>query len=611
MYFCKLGDLGTGLTNQIFSLITAIITARRMGHRLVIVDRFLNDFSKLSYTPVSSILDMVAINTLLLAEYGMMIVDREELVTFSSAIYGITGQTVDLTERLHQSAGGLLLPKETVLNSLGGDPAPGCVKQLRVTYTVYGQRVEEIYNELLEQDLSLDFDRVKYIYSFAMPNVHDLTMFDNILTSITYHKDLVAEADSLFQSGTKNVIHLRLEWDGIAHWSKMNQMTEDSFHTALVQRYTSIIEQEFAKSEEILILSSSLANPVIDFLNANGYNYRSPTKFYQEREKNAIIDLLVASRCNGLFIGNFNLANFNGSTFSYYAMKLCRPVKAIMIDLDRIADVESTYYKRRTLVLFVFHEMNRRVASFFRFAIFKDPGVDFILIANGKRLEFEVPPYVRVLRRDNLGYDFGGWSDGLLTDDLYKEYSSFIFVNSSVIGPFMRPGDGRRWTDIYLGGLVGDVKLFGSTINTCMRPMTNSHVQSYIFALDRSTLDYLIECGIFSMRDYVKTLDAAVHSREIAMSRRVIERGWNIGSLLTYYKGVDFTFSDRQPEAYGLVFMDDMVRTSCYNLLWNEYDLVFVKGNRGFAVDGVSPPLSPVITFDAITKACKSQLSFG
>jgi len=243
----------------------------------------------------------------------------------------------------------------------------------------------------------------------------------------------------------------------------------------------------------------------------------------------------------------------------------------------------------RSLVLFVFHEMNIRVASFIRYGIFKDPAVDFIFIANNKDVYFEVPSYVRVLRRDNIGYDFGGWSDGLLTDELYKGYSSFIFVNSSVIGPFMRPGEKRRWTDLYLEGLVGNVKLFGSTINTCMRPITHSHVQSYIFALGRTTLDYLIDCGIFSMTDYVETFDDAIHKREIAMSRRVIEKGWNIGSLLRYYKGVDFTFSDRQPEAYHLVFLDDPMETHCYNKLWNEYDLVFVKGNRGFAVNGVPP----------------------
>jgi SAM-dependent methyltransferase len=238
--------------------------------------------------------------------------------------------------------------------------------------------------------------------------------------------------------------------------------------------------------------------------------------------------------------------------------------------------------KAKTLVLYVFHEYNDRVTSFFKHALFEDPAVDFIVIVNNKAIEVSVPSYVRVLKRDNVGYDFGGWSDGLLTDGLYKNYESFIFVNSSVVGPFLKGGG--RWTDLYLGGLTGNIKLFGSTINTCMQPLIYSHVQSYIFALRRTALEHLISCGIFSMTDYVATMEDAIHKREVRMSRRIIERGWNIGSLMSYYKGIDFTFSFKQPEACRKVFLDDPVMPPYYRRLWDEYQLVFVKGNRGFEV---------------------------
>ena len=244
----------------------------------------------------------------------------------------------------------------------------------------------------------------------------------------------------------------------------------------------------------------------------------------------------------------------------------------------------------KTLVLFVFHEYNERVASFFKHALFEDPTVDFLVIVNNKAIDVSVPSYVRVLKRDNVGFDFGGWSDGLLTDGLYKNYESFVFVNSSVVGPFLKRGFTGKWTDLYLGGLTGNIKLFGSTINTCKQPMGYSHVQSYIFALGRATLEYLISCGIFSMTDYVATMHDAIHRREVAMSRRIIERGWNIGSMMTYYKGIDFTFSFKQPEACGIVFLDDPVMPSDYLRLWDEYQLVFVKGNRGFDVLAVPGP---------------------
>ena len=56
---------------------------------------------------------------------------------------------------------------------------------------------------------------------------------------------------------------------------------------------------------------------------------------------------------------------------------------------------------------------------------------------------------MKVLFRDNIGYDFGGWSDALLLNDLYKNYDYFLFVNSSVIGPFIDNYLKIKWTDIY------------------------------------------------------------------------------------------------------------------------------------------------------------------
>ena len=58
-------------------------------------------------------------------------------------------------------------------------------------------------------------------------------------------------------------------------------------------------------------------------------------------KKNAIIDLLVSSCCNNIFIGNFNITNLNGSSFSYYIWKLMKDdVLKIFIDLDKIYDDE-------------------------------------------------------------------------------------------------------------------------------------------------------------------------------------------------------------------------------------------------------------------------------
>lgn len=232
----------------------------------------------------------------------------------------------------------------------------------------------------------------------------------------------------------------------------------------------------------------------------------------------------------------------------------------------------------KTLVLYVFHIYNKWVERFINKCIFYDESVDFIVICNDIHIEFNVPSYVKKINRPNAGFDFGGWSYALLKDNLYINYDTFIFVNSSVIGPFICPYYNGKWTDIYLNGLKNNVKLFGSTINTW--PLELSHVQSYIFSMDKITLEYLISCGIFSLTNNYESLIETVNNKEIAMSRKVIERGWNIGCLLDCYKNVDFTISNKKPEEYNIQFYDDLMYEHNRGSLWNEYALVFIKINR-------------------------------
>jgi hypothetical protein len=172
-------------------------------------------------------------------------------------------------------------------------------------------------------------------------------------------------------------------------------------------------------------------------------------------------------------------------------------------------------------------------------------------------------------------------------NDFYKQYDSFIFCNSSIMGPFVPSYYQGTWVDVYLYGLTDSVRVFGSSINTLQSPKDRSHVQTYMFAVRRDTLEYLIESEIFTTTQYAKTMEEAV-CREILLSRKVIERGWNIGSLLSCYRGVDFTFRNKSPEEYSIPFYNDLMYSHYYNVLWNQYELVFIKGNRGIPVSYIN-----------------------
>jgi hypothetical protein len=234
----------------------------------------------------------------------------------------------------------------------------------------------------------------------------------------------------------------------------------------------------------------------------------------------------------------------------------------------------------KILVLYVFHIYNKRVEKFINNCIFYDNYVDFMIISNDKNNNFDVPNYVMKFFRDNIGYDFGGWSEALLSYNLYTKYDNFIFVNSSVIGPFLHTSYKGKWTDIYLNGLKDNVKLFGSTINCCNNPINDSHIQSYIFSMDKTTLQYLIDCEIFSISNYAKNFHNAIFDKEKLMSKKILEMGWNIGSLFPLYKNVDFTFTTKKPSDYNFRFLDDIMFEEYRGSIWNEYELVFIKGNR-------------------------------
>ena len=71
-------------------------------------------------------------------------------------------------------------------------------------------------------------------------------------------------------------------------------------------------------------------------------NQDGPEDLVQEFNKSA----KQIKNCNNTFVGNQNLLQFKGSTFSYYILKLVgKNVKKILIDLDKIHDEPKLHFK--------------------------------------------------------------------------------------------------------------------------------------------------------------------------------------------------------------------------------------------------------------------------
>ncbi len=353
MYYSKIGNARAGFTNQIFALITSIINAYKKGYKFVVVDNFLNDINTSVYTPITEIFDINKINLFLKQEYDIIILDKNNIqFDIISAKYGTNENNyIDLTDFIKNkyfNKNKLFIGKICSFNAIKGDPCPRKLKKFILTYKINDHLIEKIYNENLTSDIEIQFDG-PYVFTLGWINSFNDNMFDKILTNITYNIDFALKSQLTVKdiplNKKINIIHLRLEEDGIAHWSKQNKTTHNKYKNYLEQKYIDIIKKYVSDTDENIILSSSLSNGVIDFLVYHNYNYKFVNKCFCEREKNAIIDLLVSKHCNNIFIGNFNIKTLNGSTFSYYIWKIINDkVIKIYIDLDKIYNNEVVVY---------------------------------------------------------------------------------------------------------------------------------------------------------------------------------------------------------------------------------------------------------------------------
>lgn len=191
----------------------------------------------------------------------------------------------------------------------------------------------------------------------------------------------------------------------------------------------------------------------------------------------------------------------------------------------------------KTLCIYALHEYNLNLEYFIKHALVDDPEVDFYFVVNNPTLKLTVPKG-KVVNRENKNFDFGGWSQVLLTDDLYKQYDYFILVNSTVRGPFYPLWyEERNWIKLFTSKITPDLKLFGIMIgNETAKP----HVQSMFLVTDKVGMDIGITGGIFKLDEPSVSAKEIINKKEIGYSTLIMEKGYNIGCMLKALQGRDF-----------------------------------------------------------------------
>ncbi len=229
------------------------------------------------------------------------------------------------------------------------------------------------------------------------------------------------------------------------------------------------------------------------------------------------------------------------------------------------------------------------------------PTIDYIFVINGQStVEIPSADNIRVIRRENIGFDFGAYKEAIIhLGDDYKKYTHFFFMNTSVRGPFMLPWADGNWTTPFIRRLQGDTHLVGTTINVLMyypiypdveRILSSecgisspyAHVQTQMFALTAAGFEFLRN-NFFLTRPVETNFMRCVALCEVYMSQLILRvAGWNIDCLLPEYSGLDYRTirGDINPSSQ---LGDPCCPGSCFGRTIHPYEVMFIKTNRGLS----------------------------
>jgi lipopolysaccharide biosynthesis protein len=135
---------------------------------------------------------------------------------------------------------------------------------------------------------------------------------------------------------------------------------------------------------------------------------------------------------------------------------------------------------------------------------------------------------VTVLRKPNVGYDFGSWAVAQAWEPSIRDARHVILVNDSLVGPF---GD---LVDVMSRYEASRADVFGLTNTTQFGP----HLQSYFLGFNGGVLadPPLAEfwLGVRDERDKTRV----IHRNEIGLGRLLRREGYSQDAAFPYWKVV-------------------------------------------------------------------------
>lgn len=217
----------------------------------------------------------------------------------------------------------------------------------------------------------------------------------------------------------------------------------------------------------------------------------------------------------------------------------------------------------------------------------------FIIISGDCSIELPRISNVTYIQTINWNNDFGGYCT-FVNEYLQQPYKAFIFVNSSVRGPFLPSYEKRDWTKLFLSPMTNGVHLVGASMNKPQpknsqknKDLTQNqhsffeipHIQTTAYAMSADAMSYLRKIGFYSVTTNL-TKDDVVSIYEIGLSTAILQNGWEIVDLLASNGKVSTSTQINEYLNFSARKGDVLFSKAYYGRTLSPVEAVFVKVNR-------------------------------
>jgi len=223
--------------------------------------------------------------------------------------------------------------------------------------------------------------------------------------------------------------------------------------------------------------------------------------------------------------------------------------------------------------------------------------IDFYIVISGNCSIKNLPERENIfyINAPNLNFDFGGHAAGInFMRAKYSSYKNYIFINSSVRGPFLNPHSDTPWIDIFINKFSNNTHLVGSSINIPLEGTPEvqrfidlfpnyesscAHVQTTAYAMTEEAFNHLLSIDFYNTTILLSRIDV-ICMYEIRLSQEILRNNWTLECLLPEYNLIDYQSKiiDKSPVLGGNEGAID--KGVFFGRTVSPTEILFIKVNR-------------------------------